>query len=172
MEVKTQTKAASPVPASKVDWHLTSHWSKTACLVRTVPCAGELPRERCFWSENLHTTSIRSVPLLIMHSLRHCKSRGGRDTLSNRSHVTGTPYTGGIHCNPYGVLHAWMKGSETQWDRPPFGEITTCLLGRGEKQECRQTFLYPGTIYWAPILDYTGCCKPDRLPDFMGLTGD
>lgn len=89
-KVKTQTKAASPAPASRADWHLTWHWSNIADLLRTVLSTRELPR-RFFWWGNLHIIKIGSVSSLIVHSLHQCKSRGKKCAHSSRSHVHTQP---------------------------------------------------------------------------------
>lgn len=109
-------------------WHLASHGSKergkTVCLVRVAPPTGELPQGRSFHWENLHKISTKLVSLLMMHSLHHCKSRGRKDELSNRSRMHGTPWTGGIWCHPQAnvfMLRGTGKNHNNSFAlKPPF----------------------------------------------------
>lgn len=89
MKVKTQTRTQAPAPASGAGRHLSSPWFNGGADTRPARerSARELPWGRSFLWENLHMIQIRLISWVIMGSLCHCRSRGGRDALSNESCV-------------------------------------------------------------------------------------
>ena len=102
VNIRMQTKLASPVPASKAGWHLPSHWStqrgKTPWLLRTVLLDSRLERvPSCGESSR----DPNKMSLIINYAFsRHCRSTGGRDAHSNKSHAHSTTCPGGIQWHP------------------------------------------------------------------------